>query len=182
MDDSAFAHVAGALSPLFRPLGFGNWQNTSALISGFIAKEVVVSTLAQVYHAPLEQPSREDDLGFWAEAEEAALSFVQAAVDTVKAIPGIVGIDLFDGEATSEPPALGEAIRQGFETTSGGYAALAGFAFMVFVLLYTPCMATVAAMRQELGGRWTALSVVTQLSIAWLAAFLVFQGGRLFLS
>jgi ferrous iron transport protein B len=178
VDDSAFAHVAGVISPLFRPLGFGNWQNASALISGFIAKEVVVSTLAQVYHVPLEMPSHEEDLGFWAEAREAAASFFQAAGDTLKAIPGIVGIDLLDGEDAGGPPALGAAIRQGFEEASGGRGPLAAFAFMVFVLLYTPCMATVAAMRQELGGRWTALSVVTQLTIAWVVALVIFQAGR----
>ena len=180
VDDSAFAHLAGAMSPVFEPLGFGNWQNASALMSGFIAKEVVVSTLAQVYHVPMEASAPESDLGFWAEARLAAMSFVQAGVDTLKAIPGIVGIDLFDGEESGAPPGLGEAIRRGFEEASGGHGPLAAFAFMVFVLLYTPCMATVAAMRQELGGRWTAISVVTQLTIAWLAAFAIFQLGMLF--
>ncbi len=182
VDDSAFAHLAGAISPAFEPLGFGNWQNASALMSGFIAKEVVVSTLAQVYHAPLAQPSHEEDLGFWAEARLAVASFFQAALDTLKAIPGIIGIDLFDGEEAGAPPGLGAAIRQGFESASGGYGALAAFAFMVFVLLYTPCMATVAAMRHELGGKWTMLSVITQLTIAWIAAFIVFQGGRILFS
>ncbi len=182
VEHSAFAAVAGVMSPLFKPLGFGNWQNASALITGFIAKEVVVSTLAQVYHVPQESPGPEEDLGFWAEARLAAISFFRATADTLKAIPGIVGIDLLDEEEPGAPPALGEAIRQGFEQTSGGRGALAGFSFMVFVLLYTPCMATVAAMRQELGGRWTLLSVGSQLTIAWLAAFLVFQAGKIFLS
>ena len=179
VDNSAFAHLAGAISPLFAPLGFGNWENASALMSGFIAKEVVVSTLAQVYHAPMDQAAHEEDLGFWAEARDAALSFVQAAGDTLKALPGVIGVDLFGEEPASEPAALGEAIRQGFESTSRGHGPLAAFAFMVFVLLYTPCMATVAAMRQELGGKWTAISVGMQLTIAWLAAFIVFQIGKL---
>ena len=181
VDDSAFAHLAGTISPIFHPLGFGNWQNASALMSGFIAKEVVVSTLAQVYHEPLEQPAHEEDLGFWAEARTAAASFTRAAADTLKAIPGILGVELSSEAPSGEPPALGEAIRRGFESASNGHGPLAAFAFMVFVLLYTPCMATVAAMRQELGGKWTGLSVVTQLTIAWLAAFLIFQIGKLIL-
>ncbi len=181
VDDSAFAHLAGAISPVFEPLGFGNWENTSALMSGFIAKEVVVSTLAQVYHVPLDEPAHEEELGFFAEAQAAAESFIQAGFDTLKAIPGILGIDLSGDGGNDHPAALGEAIRQGFDAASRGHGALAGLAFMVFVLLYTPCMATIAAMRQELGSRWMATSIALQLTLAWLAAFIVFQTGlRLF--
>ena len=56
-------------------------------------------------------------------------------------------------------------------------ATAAGLAFMVFVLLYTPCMAAIAAERHELGGRWAALTLVGQLAIAWVVAFLVFRAG-----
>ena len=182
VDDSAFAHLAGALTPIFRPLGFGNWQNTSALMSGFIAKEVVVSTLAQVYHVPLQQDAHPEELGFWAEGKAAITSLLDATLDTFKAIPGIVGVNLSPDEGSAEPPGLSQAIRQGFESTSGKHGALAAFVFMIFVLLYTPCMATVAAMKQELGGKWTLISIATQLSIAWIVAFLVFQGGKVLLS
>ncbi len=178
VDDSAFAYLADGISPLFQPLGFGNWQNTSALMSGFIAKEVVVSTMAQVYHVPTES-SVSQDTSFLTELRQVIQALYQALIDTLKAIPGIVGMHLgqsADGEEET-PMALGVAIRQGFDATSHGRGSLAALAFMVFVLLYTPCMATLAAMRQELGGKWTVLSVGLQLSIAWLAAFLLFQGG-----
>jgi ferrous iron transport protein B len=56
---------------------------------------------------------------------------------------------------------------------------LAAVAFMVFVLLYTPCMVAVAAMRQELGTKWMWFSIVGQFVIAWIAAFTVFQVGLL---
>jgi ferrous iron transport protein B len=56
---------------------------------------------------------------------------------------------------------------------------LAALAFMVFVLIYTPCMVAVAAEAQELGIKWTLVSVFGQLVLAWLMAFLVFQGGQL---
>ena len=68
-------------------------------------------------------------------------------------------------------------MQAGFERSSGGHGALAALAFMLFVLLYTPCMAVVAAERQEFGGRWAAVSSGGQLAAAWLAAFLLFQGG-----
>ena len=182
VDDSAFAHLAGAISPMFEPLGFGNWENASALISGFIAKEVVVSTLAQVYHVPQEQPAGEADLGFWAQGKESLIGLFRAAVDTLKTIPSIIGINLFPPEQETEPPALVTAIRQGFEQSSGGYGALAALAFMVYVLLYSPCVATMAAQRQELGARWMWTSIGIQLTLGWLLAFIVFQGGKLLLS
>ena len=74
-----------------------------------------------------------------------------------------------------------EAVHEDFEQASGGFSALAGLAFMVFVLLYTPCMAAVAAERHELGTKWMWVSIVGQLAIAWIVAFLVFQGGKLLL-
>jgi len=181
VDDSAFAHLAGAISPAFEPLGFGNWQNTSALITGFIAKEVVVSTLAQVYHVPQQKLSPEEDTGFWAQGQEAIVDLFQAVVDTLKTIPGIFGIDLFPPQASTGQPALMTAIRQGFDHSSGGAGALAALAFMVYVLLYSPCVATMAAQRQELGRHWMWVSIIMQLSLGWLLAFIVFQGGKLLL-
>jgi len=74
---------------------------------------------------------------------------------------------------------LAGVLRADFDATSGGHAAAAGLAFMVFVLLYTPCMAAVAAERHELGSKWMWLSLLGQLAIAWVVALAVFQVGRL---
>jgi ferrous iron transport protein B len=74
------------------------------------------------------------------------------------------------------------AIQSSFEESSGGYGALAAFAFMVFVLLYTPCVVAVAAERQELGTKWMWVSIIGQFALAWLAAFIIFQGGKLLFS
>jgi ferrous iron transport protein B len=71
------------------------------------------------------------------------------------------------------------AIYLGFEQSSAGHAALAGLAFMVFVLLYTPCMVAVAASRHEFGASWMWASVIGQFALAWLTALVVFQGGLL---
>ena len=75
--------------------------------------------------------------------------------------------------------ALQSSIRSSFEESSGGHGALAGLAFLVFVLLYTPCMASLAAFRHEFGTRWMFMTVIGQFLVAWLGAFVVFQGGRL---
>jgi ferrous iron transport protein B len=71
------------------------------------------------------------------------------------------------------------AVEKEFEEISNGHGALASVAYMSFVLLYTPCMVAVAAERKELGAKWMWLSIFGQTAIAWLVAFLIFQGGLL---
>nr|WP_328701868.1 nucleoside recognition domain-containing protein [Aestuariimicrobium ganziense] len=77
------------------------------------------------------------------------------------------------------PGALGEQILQAFTISSGGHPHAAVAAFMVFLLAYTPCVATLAAQRREIGMRWTLFGVLMQLVVAWTAAVVVFQVGRL---
>ncbi len=179
VNDSAFAVANQAVAPVFAPLGFGTWQASSALLTGFVAKEVVVSTMSQVY--AVEEAAEEESAAptFFEDIGEILSTFVSATMDTIKSLPLIVGINLFEEEAEEEPTALMGAIQQGFETSSGGHSALAAIAFMVFVLIYTPCMVAVAAERQELGMKWTWFSILGQLTLAWLMALVVFQGGLL---
>ncbi len=89
-----------------------------------------------------------------------------------------MGLDFLDLEDESDT-AMQTAVRNAFEESSDGRGALAAMAFMVFVLLYTPCMAAVGAFRQEFGTKWMWVSVIGQFLIAWSGAILVFQGGRL---
>lgn len=179
VNDSAFAVANQTLAPAFAPLGFGTWQASSALLTGFVAKEVVVSTMSQVY--AVEAAAEEETAAptFFEDVGEILSTFVSATGDTLKSLPLIVGVNLFEAEAEEEPTALMGAIKDGFETSSGGHGALAAVAFMVFVLIYTPCMVAVAAERQELGMKWTWFSILGQLALAWLMAFVVFQGGLL---
>ena len=106
---SILALLAGLLAPLFRPLGLGDWRICTSFITGFLAKESVVSTL---------------------------------------------GI-LFSGSVAS------------------ALTPLAAGCLLVFCLLYTPCVASVAAIRRELGGKWAAAVVLWQCVLAWLIAFLL---------
>ena len=109
--NSILALVAGWIAPLFAPLGFADWRISTALITGFMAKESVVSTLVVLF------------------GSEAALA---AALQPAAAAP-----------------------------------------LLVFCLLYTPCVAAIASVKRELGGRWAAIMVVEQCLIAWVCALLV---------
>ena len=111
--DSVLALLAGALAPLFVPVGFGDWRIVTALISGFMAKESVVSSLTVLF-----------------------------------------------GNTESLQSSL----------TLPGAASL-----LVFCLLYTPCVAAIASVKRELGGKWALAMVFGQCLIAWIAAFGVYQ-------
>ena len=109
--ESILATVAGLLSPVLAPLGFGDWRVSTALIAGFMAKESVVSTLSVLFH--------------------------------------------------------------GTETLLLTLTPLAAASLLVFCLLYTPCVAAIASIKRELGGKWALGVVVFQCVIAWVVALVV---------
>lgn len=115
--NSILAVAAGYLAPLFAPLGFGDWRISTALITGFMAKESVVSTLSILFGSTASLV--------------AALSPVAAA------------------------------------------------SLLTFCLLYTPCVAAVASIRRELGGKWAVYVAAGQCLVAWLAALAVHAVGTL---
>ena len=115
--DSILAMLAGWISPIFAPLGFGDWRISTALITGFIAKESVVSTLSILFGT------------------------TDMLLQTI--------------------------------------TPLAAAALLVFCLLYTPCIAAIASIRRELGGKWAAGIVILQCGIAWLCAMVVYFVGML---
>ncbi|MCG7440150.1 ferrous iron transport protein B [Corynebacterium freneyi] len=140
--DSAYGAVSEAVSPVFAPAGFGSWSLTGTLLTGFVAKEAVISTWAQTY-----------------------------AVEDVT--------DADTEEQRTSP--LADNIRADFDRTSGGHGLAAVWAFMIFLLAYTPCVATVAAQKREIGLKWTLFGLATQLFGAWLLAVAVFQVLKVFL-
>ena len=116
--DSMLSIIAGFIAPLFVPLGFGSWKVATALITGFMAKESVVSTLTVLF------------------GNKAGVA------------------------AALSPAAAG--------------------ALLVFCLLYTPCVAAIASVKRELGGKWAAAMVLMQCVVAWIVAFAVYGLASLF--
>ncbi len=119
-EESLLAMLGGLAAPIFAPLGFGDWRISTALITGFTAKENVVSTLTVL-------------------------------------LGGNVSL---------------------LETLFTPFTAVV---FLVFTLLYTPCVAAVATVKREMGGtKAAAVTVIVQCAIAWLMAFLVHGAGMIF--
>ncbi|MFO8075013.1 MAG: nucleoside recognition domain-containing protein, partial [Egibacteraceae bacterium] len=180
LDDSALAATARVAAPALEPAGLGSWEVTGTLVTGLVAKEVVVASFWQVYDVEPEgeaTPQEEPTLG--EEFAESGIGLLNAFGDAALALPAMVGLELGGEDAAEEETGLAAPLRSGLTASSGGYPAVAALALMVFVLLYVPCFATVGALKQELGARWALLSVALSLSLAWVGATAVFQGGRL---
>ena len=170
--DSYFGKISNAMVPIFTPLGFGHWETGGALVSGFIAKEIVVSTMSQIYIGgektqPVESTTFNEDLiGI-------GQGFVKATVNSGRILLNIIpSIHLVDQEKETENTALSTALREHF-------TPLSAVALLVFVLLYVPCIATLSAIKNEFGTSWAVTSAVYQTAVAWVAAFIVYQGGKL---
>ncbi len=170
--DSYFGQVSAAAAPVFEPAGFGTWEASGALVTGFIAKEVVVTSMAQAYvgdeasDPAVPPPSVGEDI------REIGSSLVAAVDGAVRSTLSIIpGVELVSSDAADpQETALSNELAANF-------TPLAAVAFVMFVLIYTPCIATLAAIRSEFGWRWAAFSGLYQLGLAWLLAVLVFQVG-----
>ncbi|GJM70705.1 hypothetical protein HMSSN036_29210 [Paenibacillus macerans] len=122
MDDSFLALIGGLFAAVLAPVGFGTWQSGAALITGFMAKEVVVSTMNIIYH-----------------------------------VPDLAGLQ-------------GQIARF--------FTPLQAYSFMAFVLLYTPCMATVGVLRKETASwKWTLFTIGYSLSLAYVVSLIIYRGG-----
>ncbi len=176
--NSWFGETSADIAVVLKPLGFGDWQAAGALTSGFIAKEVVVSTMSQVYageggrdqYAELLKQNWRDDLdtivfGFGRATIEAGKRFIEL-------VPG-VHLTRPDGDVVTDTP-LQKALQDAFTPA-------AALAFLVFVLLYVPCVATLAAIRQEFGFRWMLFSTGYQMTVAWIMAFITYHVAILWL-
>lgn len=123
-DESFLAWLGMALAPVFEPLGFGHWQIGVALLSGFLAKEVIISSL---------------NIAF--------------------ALPDVTQLQALLAQL---------------------FTPWQSYSFMVFLMFYIPCIATVRMIRQESGAsRWMWLSIGASLGIAYVLAFVIYHGGRL---
>lgn len=178
---SYFGRVSTAAAPIFAPAGFGTWQNTGALISGLLAKEVVVSTLGQIYVGEAARPLAGAALpaqtglaGVVGDLREIVVTFGQATVEAGQRM-----VDVLTPELSLFPQPEEAAATGLTRSLQGSFTPLSALAFLVFALLYAPCVATIGAQTQEYGWRWALLSTAMTLTIAWGMAVLVFQLGTL---
>jgi len=172
--DSLFGKASAAIAPIFEPAGFGTWEAAGSLATGFVAKEVVVSAMSQIYAGGEEVVESHESPRFFEDVGTIVVGFGQATWDTVKAVISIVpGVDLMGEEAADEQDMfLISALR-------GVFTPLQAVAFNAFVLIYAPCMVAIAAMRQEFGTRWMLFNTGFLTLLAWVISVAIYQGGML---
>lgn len=142
LQEKSYIGILGkAIHPVMKPLGF-DWKMSVALLTGIMAKEVIVGTMGVLYEANEE-----------------------AEVNTASLISKLQNYRYVSGPEAGKPV----------------ITPLTAFAFMMFILIYFPCVGVVAAIRKETGTwKWAAFSVIYTTLLAWVIAFLVFQIGSLF--
>lgn len=174
LSSSWFGSVSRVAAVVFEPAGFGTWQASGSLVTGLAAKEIVVSTLNQVYVGS-EPGTGTQPVSFARGGTEIVAGLGTASTEAGAAAARSLTFGLV--EFGSDPAGFGASETKLSQVLGREYSPAAGFAFMVFVLLYVPCFATLAAMRAEFGTRWAAFSAVMQLAVAWAVATAAYQAG-----
>jgi ferrous iron transport protein B len=170
--DSYLGKAGQVMAPALAPLGFGSWEAASSLLTGVIAKEIVVGTMGEIYAPAAEKEAPRPATSLGEDLRQIATSFGGAVKESLGNVVSTVGVSKLSLEEKEDRSALKAAVR-------GAFTPLTALGFMVFVLLYMPCVVVAIAMRQELGGwRWFGVAFLYQSALAWIVALLVYQGGR----
>lgn len=180
-DKSVLAEVGRAVSPVFAPMGLheDNWPAAVGIVTGVLAKEAVVGTLDAAYTALAQQDSPATEAapfsvwtGLVAAAETIPVNLMDALGGWTDPLGVSVG-DLSDADATAAEQAVSVGTFGAMAARFNGAAG--AFAYLLFILLYMPCSATVAAIYQEAGGRWATFVSVWTTGLAYGLATLYYQ-------
>ncbi|WP_279070168.1 ferrous iron transport protein B [Alistipes timonensis] len=161
-ENSYLGRLGKGCEPVFSPLGF-NWKASVALLSGLPAKEIVVSTLGVLY------------------SEGAATT--PAGTEIIGGADGPTEIVIAESvtEKFAEPTGEEETASLSQRLlASGDFSTASALAFLVFILLYVPCIATVVAIGAEAGWKWAAASVIYNTALAWFMAWIVYRIALIF--
>ncbi|MCL4501257.1 MAG: ferrous iron transport protein B [Deltaproteobacteria bacterium] len=174
--DSYLGRIGQIAAPALAPLGFGKWEAASSLMAGIVAKEIVVGTMAEIY-IPKKDEKEKETPSFTDDLKEVAVSFADAAKQSVANIFSSFGVSSLSTEESADKAAERNPLR---EVLKSQFTPLAAYAFLTFVLLYLPCIVALVAMVQELGAlKWFGVTFIYQMSLAWGMSLLVYQGGKL---
>jgi Fe2+ transport system protein B len=130
--------------------------------------------MSQIYVGEERGEDIQEEFSLAEDLRGIGIGFYNATIDSGKELIEVLtpGLRIFDTEEETEDIALSEALQDVF-------SPLSAVAFLVFVLLYVPCVATLAAIRGEFGWKWAAFAAVQQTGAAWIIAVIVYQIGRL---
>lgn len=168
-ENSALSAVGKVITPVFEPIGVGeeNWPATVGLFTGLFAKEVVVGTLDSLY-SPVEDDTSGGGMpDFVGDISAAFGSIADNSSGLVGALVDPLGLSSAQEELANQQPSSYNLMLALFPSAWGA------FCYLVFILLYAPCVATIGVMQREAGKAWLGFSMIWSLLLSyWLAAFL----------
>jgi ferrous iron transport protein B len=181
--NSVLAYAGKAIAPVFVPIGIApdNWPASVALFTGLFAKEAIVGTINSLY-ASMDitdgstQPAEaveETGLDIGGAIQEAFTSVGEGLVGVISSVD-LLGIGLIteDSEAISEEIGADASV---YTHIAANFTVFSAFAYLLFVLMYFPCLAVVGAARQEMGGYYAGVMAVYSTILAWSVATLFYQ-------
>lgn len=168
-ENTLLGKSATAIAPIFKPAGFDDWRPVAALIPGTIAKEAVIGSLGQVYNVQ-EDDNSDDKTTFGEDLKEQFTGFFGAVKDSISAMFGSIVPGVFEIENEATP--LQKKIKESF-------TALSAFSYMVFCLLWIPCIVTLGAIYQEFGWKMVGGAIALTTIVPYIASILVYQIGLL---
>lgn len=179
-DSSSLSAMARKVSPMLRPLGVSdeNWPAAVGIFTGIFAKEAVVGTLNALYAgiAASEEGGEEEAFDFWGGVRGAFASIPENAGGLAATLLDPLGLsvgDLEDRDAIAEEQGVDAGIFGSMQALFGG--KIAAFAYMLFVLLYVPCVAALSAVYRETNLKWTVFVAFWTTLLAFVASSTFYQ-------
>ena len=178
---SVLSYVGKAASPVFKPIGIAeeNWPASVALFTGLFAKEAIVGTINALYTANdmTEQSAAADEQ---AEPLNIGATVTEAFTSVGEGLAAIIGsFDLLGlGLVTENQQAISEEIGADasvYRHIAANFTVFSAFAYLLFVLMYFPCLAVIGAARQEMGGYYAVVMAVYSTLLAWSVATFFYQ-------
>ncbi|NIA09646.1 MAG: ferrous iron transport protein B [Nitrospiraceae bacterium] len=170
-DKTYLGRFAKTIAPIFKPCGFPKWQPVAALVPGTIAKEAVIGSLGQFYGVGGEEEGGiSENSTFMQDLADQVKGFVGATKDSFVGMFGSLKTGVFEIEHEKTP--LQKKIEKDF-------TSLSAFSYMVFCLLWIPCIVTIGAMYSEFGWGMVGLSILLTTIVPYLMSTLIYQFGRL---
>ncbi|MCU7810219.1 MAG: ferrous iron transporter B, partial [Candidatus Thiodiazotropha sp. (ex Notomyrtea botanica)] len=181
-EHSVLSAASKAITPLLSPLGIHqeNWPATVGVFTGILAKETVVGTLDALYSNLARDastvPVEEVPFDFWQSIYKATATVPENLLGVKDLMSDPLALDVGDIssiEAAAEEQAVNIDVFGAMAARFDGQAG--AFAYLLFILLYSPCVATIGAIRREAGSRWATFVVAWSTSIAFISASLFYQ-------
>ncbi len=181
-DQSVLSAFGQAVTPAFAPMGIkeDNWPATVGIFTGVLAKEAVVGTLDSIYTRIAAEESgtteMEEPSGFWSTVREAVATIPENLAGLSELLLDPLGLNVGDIDNLQTAAEAQEVSSGIFGTMASRFDGQEGaFAYLLFILLYFPCVATMGAIARETGGRWAAFVAAWTTGVAYTTATLFYQ-------